>query len=373
MRFQLLVFTILLSSAGISDAGQSNSRSLDFNAISQQASAAWKQSDFESAAKLYRQAVRLRPAWAEGWGYVAASLFDLKRYSEARDAYLRTARLTPKNGPSWAYAGFCDYELRDYMHAFSHLQKGREIGLGEDPELNAHVAYELSMLWTTAGKFELGMKEIAGISDAENKSPIIIEATGLAALRMPLFPYEIPANKRALVMEAGEAQWTANVHHTEEARKLYEQLVAAHPREHTVHYAYGIFLVALDQEAALKEYEKELEINPTHVPALVEASFLYLKMGELEKAEERARKAIELDPKNYAPHNILGRVLMETGKTELGIHELQLATKLAPLNPGAHFNLAQAYQQAGKKQEAGMEFATFEKLNKKSATPTANP
>jgi tetratricopeptide (TPR) repeat protein len=347
---------------------------LKFPEIAKGASEAWSQNHLEDAARLYRQAVRLKPAWAEGWGYLAASLFALKRYPEARDAYLRTAQLTPGNGPSWAYAGFCEYELRDYPHAFTHLQKARKVGLGTDPELIAHVGYELSLLWTTAGKFEMGMKEIAGVSVAENKPPPVVEATGLATLRMPLFPYEIPADKHALVDEAGEAQWAANVHHTEEARKLYEQLVAAHQNEHNVHYAYGVFLVALDQEAALKEYEKEIEIAPTHVPALVESSFLYLKMGELEKAENTAGKAAKLDPENYAPHNILGRVLMENGKIGEGIRELKLATKLAPLNPGAHFNLAQAYQQAGKKQQADLEFATFEKLNKRAGqAPAATP
>ena len=365
----ILVITIILS---LSALGQSHPTTVDFGTLAEQASTAWKQNDFETSARLYRQAVRLRPAWTEGWGYLAASLFALKRYPEARDAYLRTTQLTPKNGPSWAYAGFCEYELRDYPHAFTHLQKAREAGLGGDPELSAHVAYVLSLLWTTAGKFEMGMKEIASISVADNKPPPVIEATGLAALRMPLFPYEIPADKHALVLEAGEAQWEANVHHTEEARKLYEQLVAAHPREHNVHYAYGIFLVALDQEAAVKEYDEELEVSPTHVPALVEASFLYLKMGQLGTAEDRARRAIKLEPDNYAPHNILGRVLMENGKTEEGIRELQLATKLAPSNPGAHFNLAQAYQQAGKKQQAGLEFATFEKLNKRAGQAPAS-
>jgi len=374
IRFHISTFIPILFLLGISAFGQPRPSVAAFDAIAQQASAAWNQNDFEDAAKLYRQAVKLKPAWAEGWGYLAASLFALKRYPEARDAYLRTAQLTPRNGPSWAYAGFCEYELRDYPHAFTHLQESREVGLGADTELMAHVAYELSLLWTTAGKFEMGMKEIAGISVAENKPPPVVEATGLAALRMPLFPYEVPADKHALVMEAGDAQWTANVHHTEEAGKLYEQLVAAHPREHNVHYAHGIFLVALDQEAAVQEYEKELEVTPTHIPSLVEASFLYLKMGELEKAEDRARRAIKLEPANYAPHNILGRVLMENGKTEEGIRELQVATKLAPLNPGAHFNLAQAYQQAGKKQQADLEFATFEKLNKRAGqAPAAAP
>ena len=46
---------------------------------------------------------------------------------------------------------------------------------------------------------------------------------------MPLFPYEIPAEKNELVMKAGQAGWTMNAHHLEEARKLYDDLANAYP------------------------------------------------------------------------------------------------------------------------------------------------
>ena len=40
-------------------------------------------------------------------------------------------------------------------------------------------------------------------------------------------------------------------------------LVAQYGKEPDVHYAYGKFLANLDIDAALKEYEKELEITPS--------------------------------------------------------------------------------------------------------------
>ena len=58
---------------------------------------AWKAHRLEDAAKLYRGAVDMRPAWAEGWGFLASSLYQLERYPEARDAYRETTILTPKN------------------------------------------------------------------------------------------------------------------------------------------------------------------------------------------------------------------------------------------------------------------------------------
>jgi tetratricopeptide (TPR) repeat protein len=335
-----------------------------FDDVAKRAKDAWEAHQLEDAAKLYRQAVQIHPLWAEGWGYLASSLYQLKRYPEARDAYRHTTVLTPKNAPSWTLLGLCEYELRDYRHAFDHLFKAEQLGIGEDQSLQATVKYHLALLWVTAGQFELGMKELTWFADRNQANPDVIQATGLSLLRMALFPYEIPENKRELVMKAGAAGWATNTHHMDEAKALYEELVAAYPKEPNVHYAYGIFLVALDQEAAVAELEKELQITPAHVPALIEASFLCLKMGQLDKSAKLAARATEIEPKNYAPHNISGRILVENGETARGIQELEIAANLAPHIAETHFNLAQAYQRAGRKEAAAREFAIFEKLNK---------
>jgi Flp pilus assembly protein TadD len=72
---------------------------------------------------------------------------------------------------------------------------------------------------------------------------------------------------------------------------------------------------------------------------------------------------MEIEPKNYAPHNILGRILVQTGHGDDGIKELETAVKLAPTIASSHFNLAQAYQKAGKSADAAREFAAFKELD----------
>jgi tetratricopeptide (TPR) repeat protein len=333
------------------------------SSIDQQAADAYAQNRFQDAARLYRQAVKSRPDWAEGWGYLAASLYNLNRYADARDAYRQTTELTPNNGPSWAYMGFCEYELRDYRNAFDHLSKAKQLGVGNDLTLLSRLHYELALLWDTAGQFDMAMKEIAFLANAGDKSPPVIEATGLIVLQIPIFPYEIPTAKHELVMKTGEAGWKVNAQQVEQARQLYKELVARHPREANLHYAYGLTLTVSDQDGAIAELEKALALNPRHVPALIEVSFLCLEAGSLEKSERMARRAMVIEPKNYAPHNILGRILVQTGHAELGIAELETAVKLAPTIASSHFNLAQAYQKAGKGADAAREFAAFKELD----------
>ena len=343
-----------------------------FDSLSQRASAAWNANRLDEAARLYRQALKVRPAWPEGWGYLASSLYQLKRYDEARQAYRQTTVLTPKNGPSWAWMALCEYELRDYQHAFSHFAQARKLGLGGDQPLVLNVAYRMAILWNTAGEFERGAMELKIFNQLNQKNSAVVEALGLSVLRMPKFPYEIPPAKHDLVMQAGEAGWEQNGQQLADAQKLYRQLVAAYPSEPNVHYAYGYLLGEMwELDQSLSEFERELQITPRNVPAIVQAAVLALRLGQVEKSEKLARGAIVLDPRNYAPHNLLGRILTQRGDNAKGIQELEIATRLAPNNAQAHFNLAQAYQKTGKKEDAKREFAVFMKLNKDAGQDAA--
>jgi tetratricopeptide (TPR) repeat protein len=365
LPWRSLFFVLILAAmAGLASNGAlAQSQPLSFSQLSQQASAAWNARNYEKAAVLYGKAVKERPSWAEGWGYLASSLFRLNRYAEARKAYRHTTILTPDNGPSWAFLGLCDFELRDYRSAFDHLTKSRRLGLGNVQGLNSNVTYHMALLWSTAGQFELGIKEAAFLADQGDDSPAVVEATGLAVLRMPIFPYEVPAGKHDVVMTAGKAGWAQNAHHNEDAKQFYEELVSTYPNELNVHFAYAAFLAAQNQEAAAAEYEKEIQVNPLSVPARVQAAFLYLKMGELEKAEAHAQRATEIDPKNYAPRYLLGRVLTEMDRPADSIHELEIAARLSPSNANVHLSLAQAFQRIGKTQLAEQEMRVFKNLD----------
>ena len=57
------------------------------------------------AAGLYRQALALRPDWAEGWLYLGASFYQTGRYAEASDAFRKGTRLAPGVGMGWAFLG----------------------------------------------------------------------------------------------------------------------------------------------------------------------------------------------------------------------------------------------------------------------------
>ena len=55
------------------------------------------------------------------------------------------------------------------------------------------------------------------------------------------------------------------------------------------------------------------------------------------------------------------------------IPPLQTAVKLEPRNPGAHYNLATALTRAGRKDEAGKEFAIHRKMTQKDEAGQGQP
>ena len=381
IRLPLLIATVLMLSCfhprtsgaqvpGSSPPGNSNPRPADLDEISRRAQDALKAGKFEDAARLYRQVVKQRPHSAADWGYLAASLYNLNRYREARDAYQQTAILTPRNPLSWAFLGLCEYELREYPHAFDHLFKAENLGLGGDRDLIAQVKYHLAILWNTAGQFEMGLKEIAWFAQQNLGSPEIIEVFGLSLLRIPDFPEELPKDKSDMVMLAGQAGYAANSQKLDLAQKYYDELEAKYPNQPNVHYAYGLFISSRDLDAALKQYQEETEINPSQALAQIQAAFLYLKMGKPENALKDAQSAVQLDPHNPAAHNLAGRALLDLNRTTEAIPELALASRLAPQNSSFHLNLARAYQKAGNKALAAKEMDTFNLLESKKAPVT---
>jgi predicted Zn-dependent protease len=72
---------------------------------------------------------------------------------------------------------------------------------------------------------------------------------------------------------------------------------------------------------------------------------------------------VQLDPEAAGGHELLGRSLLEVGKTEAAIKELEIASRLAPNYAEVHFNLARAYTKARMPAEAERERAIFARLN----------
>jgi tetratricopeptide (TPR) repeat protein len=343
---------------------------LTFEEVEKHATDAREAKQFEEAARLYREGLRQKPSWKEGSWYLGTSLYGLKRYAEALDAFRHLAISQPGNGPAWALAGLCEFELNNYPRALEYLSRSEGVGLGQNEELASLVRFRTALLLNRAGESEQAIDRLIPLAVA-GTYPEVIEALGLSLLRARLLPSEIPEQDRDLYVRAGEAMNAYVTHDSEGAARLFEELVAVYPNRPGVHYAHGAFLMESDPDKALQEFERELELNPSHANALLQMAKLYLKQGAPEKALPYARRAVQADPDVPGPHRVLGESLLASGDTAAAIQELGTAARLAPEYPQTHFLLAQAHKKAGNSALATEEMAEFERLDRKQEKQTS--
>lgn len=344
-------------------SGSSN----QFERIAKQAVHARDQNKLEDATRLYREALKLKPSWLEGWWDLGTILYEADRYDEARQSFSRLANLRSDGAPAWAMLGLCEFELRNYEQSLQHLRRAQAIGLRNNAELSSVAEYHLAILHTRFEQYEAGTETLFTMARAGNESPSLIEALGLSVLRMPFLPSDMPPDKREMVLMAGRAAYDMRTNRAADGKKEFEELIARYGEAPNVHYAYGTFLLNTEPDAALGEFNREIHISPNHVAARLQIAFEDIKRADFAAGLPFAEKAVELAPQLFAAHDALGRILLGMGNTDQAISELETAVKLTPDSPEVRFALYTAYARAGRKQDAErarVEFMRLDKLRK---------
>jgi tetratricopeptide (TPR) repeat protein len=321
----------------------------------------------EEATRLYREALDVDPSWTEGRWSLGTILYSLERFGEAKTAFQGVVAAEAEHGGSWAFKGLCEFELRDYERALTDLQRAETLGLGRR-EIATVATYHLAILLTRYERFELSLEKLAELARQGYESPSLTEALGLAALRLPYLPSEIPPEKREMLLMAGRAvnHWASS--RRTAAQRGFEELLLRYPEERNIHYAFGVFLLKEDQDAALEQFERELRLSPFHVETMLQIAIEKNLRAENEAALSLAEKAVELAPTLPAARNVLGRILLELGETDRAIQELEVGVKMAPDHRQMHFELERAYKRAGRTENAERERAIFMKLDEAERT-----
>ncbi len=328
------------------------------------ANAAREAGDLEPAVDLYRTVVKASPRNVEAWWYLGTTLYELERWPDARAAFDRVVRLDKTNGAALAFRGLCTFRLGEYDVALADLLQSRALGVSGNAEVGSVARFHAGLTMTRLGQFELALNTIGEFALEGNDAPQIIEALGVAALRMPLLPSEVPGEKREMVMMAGRASYFMAMRLAPAARTAFEELTLRFPEVPNVHYAFAVFLLTDDPDRALREFERELAIQPGHATSHVQMAGEYLKRGDAEKARPHAVRAVELAPTDFIAHRLLGQVHLEAGEVEASITALEQSRKLEPNSPMVFFSLAKAYARAGRDADAEKARAEFTRLDR---------
>jgi len=342
--------------------------SRSFDELAKKAEEAKEAGRFEEAIQHYRQALKLKPTWLEGRFILGTLLYDNDRYEEARDEFRTLVQAEPKNGLVLALKGLCEFHLRNYERALKELQASRGLGISS-PEVLSAASYHVAVLLNRFEQFEAAIDILRDFALQQKDTQSVIEAFGLSVLRMPFLPSEAPPDRREMILMAGRAGFHQSKGRSSAfAQQAFEELASRYPSAPNVHYAYGVYLVPEQPEAALEEFRRELRSSPNHVHAMLQIAYELMKQGKYAEARPHAEKARELAPNLFAAHYALGRVFLETGELEPAIQAFETGVKLAPDSPEVRFSLARAYSRAGRNEDAARERAEFVRLDRARRT-----
>jgi predicted Zn-dependent protease len=342
--------------------------SAEFDKVVAAATEARQAERWEEAIGLYSRAVKLKPDYVEGFWYQGTAFYTLDKFTECRESFRRVLKLAPKNGGGYAFLGLCEFGLKDYDRSLQHLLQSRILGVGDAPELGGVARYHAAILMTRIEQYEQALETLGEFAAEGNDNPRVIEAMGLATLRMPLLPAETPPERREMVLMAGRASHLMATRNTVASEKAFQSLVMRYSEIPNVHYAYGVFLLQEQADKAIEEFTKELELQPEHPWSLMQIAFEYVNRGDAKTALPWAQRAVAAAPNAFPARKALGQALLETGDVDGSIRELLTGIKLAPESPGLYYTLARAYQRAGRMDDAEKARAEFTRLDKLART-----
>lgn len=152
-----------------------------------------------------------------------------------------------------------------------------------------------------------------------------------------------------------------------EALSAYAEAAKFDPKDSRPHLAAGGVLKRQSNlKAAETEFQKALELDSNSAEALEGLVQVYTQGKRWAEAEAALRQLLKLEPANAAAQVHLGRVLMELGRKDEGVAELEGATKDST-DPVAERELAALYLETKQYEPAALHYRRLVSRDPKNA------
>ncbi len=165
----------------------------------------------------------------------------------------------------------------------------------------------------------------------------------------------------------------------DQAEKEYRRVLEQDPRAPGIHFRVARILLSKPDpgptvaQTAREELLQEIEIDPSNEDAEYVLGELARQESQWQEAIGHFTRASKLDAGFGDAFLGLGVSLISAKRFSEAIPPLETAVKLEPKNPAAHYNLAQAYNRAGRKQDADKEFAVHRQMTEQGGAKTDSP
>lgn len=317
---------------------------------------------------------QLSPGTAEVYGRLGLIYFQEGKFDEAVPVLRQALKLKPSLPNTDVLLAMSLAELGRYEEALPGLEKG--FRRSADQPLKRMSGLQLIRAYTGLQRDSKAVETALELNRLFPNDPEILYHTSriyanYAYLTLHKLSQVAPNSvwRQQAAAEADESQGNLDL-----AISEYRQVLATDRGRRGIHYRIGRVLLtrsasgqANTQTQALKEFEQELDLDPTNANAAYEIGEIYRKAGELDKAQEFFEKVLQYYPDFEEAQLGLGAVLIALRKPEQAVPHLQKAIALNPHDDVSYYRLSQAYKALGDTSEQQKALAEFERLRGQSA------
>jgi tetratricopeptide (TPR) repeat protein len=358
---------LLLLSGPVVAAQQPDARARLF----QEGARALAEQRYADAERAYETLRQLSPEVAEVHASLGLSYFQQRKFSEAVPALRQALKLKPALPNLPVLLAMSLSELGRFDEALPGLQKG--FAQSDDPAIKRAAGLQLQRAYTGLQRDAQAVGVALQLTRLYPKDPEILYHASrlyanLAFVTLQNLSQAAP-DSVWVHLAAGEANESQGM--DDGALRDYRAVLALDPRRPGVHFRLGRVLLARSQRAtadsgdeaeALKEFQQELELDPTHANAAYEIGEIHRKAGRLDAAREYFETALKSYPEFEEALVGLGRTLVVLGKPEPAVALLQKAIAINAASQVAYYQLAQAYRALGNAAAQEKALAAFEQL-----------
>jgi tetratricopeptide (TPR) repeat protein len=330
--------------------------------------------NYREAEQAFEKLKELEPNTAEVRANLGLIYFEERKFDQAIPELRRALKLKPSLTNSSAILAMSLSELGQYAEALPGLERGFR---STDPQMKRMCGLQLERAYAGLRRDSRAVEVALELERVYPNDPEVQYHDGkifgnFAFLTMQKLWQAAPDSvwKHQAEGEALESQGSY-----EAAIGQYREVLAKDPRRPGIHYRLGRILLARaqksgareDTNAAAKEFEQELQLDPANGNAAYELAEINRNAGRFDDAQRYFELALKGHPDFEEAQLGLAAALISAQKPELALPHLEKAISLNRDNEVSWWRLAQVERSLGNSDEQKKALAEFQRLHTQAA------